>query len=192
MAVYRSPQDSTVGIISKKNSKNGCIWISNYHQQDNGESEMDGIPFRGKGGRGLLLEPCWTREFTLLLQTRRLVCPLCAVTRAFHGRMCVAECPRGFWGDRRRCKRCYSSCESCTGSRSDQCSSCQAGHHLTEGASTCTALCGDGFYLDHGWITIFFLLLLFVSVFLPSVFAFHRQSLVYVISLNKTEGFAAT
>ncbi|XP_045923579.1 proprotein convertase subtilisin/kexin type 5-like [Micropterus dolomieu] len=64
-------------------------------------------------------------------------------------RMCVPECPRGFWGDRLRCKRCYSSCESCTGSRSDQCTSCQPGHHLTEGTSTCTAICGDNYYLDH-------------------------------------------
>ncbi|KAM6976267.1 proprotein convertase subtilisin/kexin type 5 [Tautogolabrus adspersus] len=64
-------------------------------------------------------------------------------------RMCVSECPRGFWGDRRRCKRCFSSCESCTGSRSDQCTSCQAGHHLTEGTNTCTAICGDNYYLDH-------------------------------------------
>uniref|UniRef100_A0A8D3A665 SPC3 n=1 Tax=Scophthalmus maximus TaxID=52904 RepID=A0A8D3A665_SCOMX len=64
-------------------------------------------------------------------------------------RMCVSECPRGFWGDRRRCKRCYSSCDSCTGSRSDQCTSCQSGHHLTEGTSTCTAICGDNYYLDH-------------------------------------------
>uniref|UniRef100_A0A8C4EQ00 Proprotein convertase subtilisin/kexin type 5a n=1 Tax=Dicentrarchus labrax TaxID=13489 RepID=A0A8C4EQ00_DICLA len=58
-------------------------------------------------------------------------------------RMCVSGCPRGFWGDRRRCKRCYSSCESCTGSRSDQCTSCQPGHHLTEGTNTCTAIYYD-------------------------------------------------
>ncbi|XP_034048082.1 proprotein convertase subtilisin/kexin type 5 [Thalassophryne amazonica] len=64
-------------------------------------------------------------------------------------RMCVSECPRGFWEDRRRCKRCFSSCESCTGSRSDQCTSCQPGHHLTEGAGTCTATCEDSYYLDH-------------------------------------------
>ncbi|XP_061589572.1 LOW QUALITY PROTEIN: proprotein convertase subtilisin/kexin type 5 [Cololabis saira] len=66
-----------------------------------------------------------------------------------NSRLCVSECPRGFWGDRRRCKRCYSSCESCTGSRNDQCISCQPGHHLTEGANTCTAACGDSYYLDH-------------------------------------------
>uniref|UniRef100_A0A3Q1CSD4 Proprotein convertase subtilisin/kexin type 5a n=1 Tax=Amphiprion ocellaris TaxID=80972 RepID=A0A3Q1CSD4_AMPOC len=64
-------------------------------------------------------------------------------------RLCVSECPKGFWGDRRRCKRCYSSCESCSGSRSDQCTSCQPGHHLTEGTNTCTAICGDNYYLDH-------------------------------------------
>uniref|UniRef100_A0A668VWI4 SPC3 n=1 Tax=Oreochromis aureus TaxID=47969 RepID=A0A668VWI4_OREAU len=64
-------------------------------------------------------------------------------------RLCVSGCPRGFWGDRRRCKRCYASCESCTGSRNDQCTSCQPGHHLTEGTNTCTAICGENFYLDH-------------------------------------------
>ncbi|KAM3849392.1 proprotein convertase subtilisin/kexin type 5 [Diretmus argenteus] len=64
-------------------------------------------------------------------------------------RMCVSDCPSGFWGDRRRCKRCFSSCESCTGSRSNQCTSCQAGNHLTEGTNTCTASCGDDYYLDH-------------------------------------------
>uniref|UniRef100_A0A665V2H6 Growth factor receptor domain-containing protein n=1 Tax=Echeneis naucrates TaxID=173247 RepID=A0A665V2H6_ECHNA len=57
--------------------------------------------------------------------------------------------------DRRRCKRCYYSCESCTGSRSDQCTSCQPGHYLTEGTNTCTAVCGDEHYLDHGWISGF-------------------------------------
>lgn len=65
-------------------------------------------------------------------------------------RVCVPQCPRGFWGDRRRCKKCFSSCESCTGSRSDQCSSCQEGRHLVEDAGTCTDACGDGYYLDHG------------------------------------------
>uniref|UniRef100_A0AAX7TAM9 P/Homo B domain-containing protein n=1 Tax=Astatotilapia calliptera TaxID=8154 RepID=A0AAX7TAM9_ASTCA len=63
-------------------------------------------------------------------------------------RLCVSGCPRGFWGDRRRCKRCYASCESCTGSRSDQCTSCQPGHHLTEGTNTCTRSCAAGFYHD--------------------------------------------
>ncbi|XP_051906934.1 proprotein convertase subtilisin/kexin type 5-like [Hippocampus zosterae] len=64
-------------------------------------------------------------------------------------RICVSTCPRGFWGDRRRCKRCFATCESCTGSRSDQCTSCQAGHHLTEGTDTCTAGCEEGYFLDH-------------------------------------------
>uniref|UniRef100_A0A3B3ZHQ8 Growth factor receptor domain-containing protein n=1 Tax=Periophthalmus magnuspinnatus TaxID=409849 RepID=A0A3B3ZHQ8_9GOBI len=64
-------------------------------------------------------------------------------------RLCVSECPKGLWGDRRRCKRCYATCESCTGSRSDQCTTCQSGHHLTEGTNTCTTICGEGYYLDH-------------------------------------------
>ncbi|KAM9793224.1 proprotein convertase subtilisin/kexin type 5 [Syngnathus typhle] len=63
-------------------------------------------------------------------------------------RMCVSGCPRGFWGDRRRCKRCFATCQSCTGSRNDQCTSCQAGHHLTEGTNTCTAVCEEGYFLD--------------------------------------------
>ncbi|MEQ2312550.1 hypothetical protein AMECASPLE_032188, partial [Ameca splendens] len=66
-----------------------------------------------------------------------------------NSRLCVADCPRGFWGDRRRCKRCYSSCASCTGSRSNQCISCVPGHHLTEDTNTCTASCEDNYYLDH-------------------------------------------
>ncbi|XP_061555258.1 proprotein convertase subtilisin/kexin type 5-like [Phycodurus eques] len=64
-------------------------------------------------------------------------------------RMCVSGCPWGFWGDRRRCKRCYATCESCTGSRSDQCTSCQAGYHLTEGTNTCTTVCEESYFLDH-------------------------------------------
>uniref|UniRef100_A0A3B5KPR5 Proprotein convertase subtilisin/kexin type 5a n=1 Tax=Xiphophorus couchianus TaxID=32473 RepID=A0A3B5KPR5_9TELE len=56
-----------------------------------------------------------------------------------NSRLCVSECPQRFWGDRRRCKRCYSSCASCSGSRSNQCTSCVPGHHLTEGTDTCTA-----------------------------------------------------
>ncbi|KAK1884381.1 Proprotein convertase subtilisin/kexin type 5 [Dissostichus eleginoides] len=64
-------------------------------------------------------------------------------------RMCVSDCPRGFWGDRRRCKRCFSSCESCTGSRGDQCTSCLPKHHLTEETNTCSASCGEKYYLDH-------------------------------------------
>uniref|UniRef100_A0A8C7DRQ9 Proprotein convertase subtilisin/kexin type 5a n=1 Tax=Oncorhynchus kisutch TaxID=8019 RepID=A0A8C7DRQ9_ONCKI len=67
-----------------------------------------------------------------------------------NSRTCVSVCPVGFWGDRRRCKKCFSSCEICTGSRSDQCATCRAGHYLTEGTNSCTASCGDNYYLDHG------------------------------------------
>uniref|UniRef100_A0A8C8JX97 P/Homo B domain-containing protein n=1 Tax=Oncorhynchus tshawytscha TaxID=74940 RepID=A0A8C8JX97_ONCTS len=66
-----------------------------------------------------------------------------------NSRTCVSVCPVGFWGDRRRCKKCFSSCEMCTGSRSDQCATCRAGHYLTEGTNSCTASCGDNYYLDH-------------------------------------------
>ncbi|XP_029295185.1 proprotein convertase subtilisin/kexin type 5b isoform X1 [Cottoperca gobio] len=64
-------------------------------------------------------------------------------------RMCVSECPSGFFrDDRKRCKKCSSLCETCVGSRSDQCTTCRAGFHLNEGSNTCVANCGDGFYLD--------------------------------------------
>uniref|UniRef100_A0A3B4AJU9 P/Homo B domain-containing protein n=1 Tax=Periophthalmus magnuspinnatus TaxID=409849 RepID=A0A3B4AJU9_9GOBI len=64
-------------------------------------------------------------------------------------RMCVSECPSGFFrDDRKRCKKCSSSCETCVGSRSDQCSTCRSGFHLNEGSNTCVANCADGFYLD--------------------------------------------
>ncbi|XP_051278441.1 proprotein convertase subtilisin/kexin type 5b isoform X2 [Dicentrarchus labrax] len=65
-------------------------------------------------------------------------------------RMCVSECPSGFFrDDRKRCKKCSSLCETCVGSRSDQCTTCRTGFHLSEGSNTCVANCADGFYLDH-------------------------------------------
>ncbi|XP_022613490.1 proprotein convertase subtilisin/kexin type 5 isoform X1 [Seriola dumerili] len=65
-------------------------------------------------------------------------------------RMCVSECPSGFFrDDRKRCKKCSSLCETCVGSRSDQCTSCRTGFHLNEGSNTCVANCADGFYLDY-------------------------------------------
>uniref|UniRef100_A0A3Q0QVV0 Proprotein convertase subtilisin/kexin type 5b n=1 Tax=Amphilophus citrinellus TaxID=61819 RepID=A0A3Q0QVV0_AMPCI len=68
-------------------------------------------------------------------------------------RMCVSECPSGFFrDDRKRCKKCSSSCETCVGSRSDQCTTCRSGFHLIEGSNTCVANCLDGFYLDNGMI----------------------------------------
>uniref|UniRef100_A0A8C5DYB4 Proprotein convertase subtilisin/kexin type 5 n=1 Tax=Gouania willdenowi TaxID=441366 RepID=A0A8C5DYB4_GOUWI len=65
-------------------------------------------------------------------------------------RMCVSECPSGFFrDDRKRCKKCSSLCETCVGSRSDQCTTCRSGFHLNEGSNTCVATCPDGFYLDN-------------------------------------------
>uniref|UniRef100_A0AAQ6AG67 P/Homo B domain-containing protein n=1 Tax=Amphiprion ocellaris TaxID=80972 RepID=A0AAQ6AG67_AMPOC len=65
-------------------------------------------------------------------------------------RMCVSECPSGFFrDDRKRCKKCSSLCETCVGSRSDQCTSCRTGSHLNEGSNTCVTTCADGFYLDN-------------------------------------------
>ncbi|XP_068615246.1 proprotein convertase subtilisin/kexin type 5-like, partial [Brachionichthys hirsutus] len=64
-------------------------------------------------------------------------------------RMCVSECPSGFFrDDRKRCKKCSSMCDTCVGSRSDQCTTCRAGYHLSEGTNTCVVTCADSFYLD--------------------------------------------
>ncbi|KAI5622037.1 proprotein convertase subtilisin/kexin type 5, partial [Silurus asotus] len=64
-------------------------------------------------------------------------------------RMCVPECPPGFFrDDKRRCKKCSPLCESCIGSRSDQCTSCRQGFYLREGANTCIYPCPEGHYLD--------------------------------------------
>uniref|UniRef100_A0AAR2IXQ3 P/Homo B domain-containing protein n=1 Tax=Pygocentrus nattereri TaxID=42514 RepID=A0AAR2IXQ3_PYGNA len=66
-------------------------------------------------------------------------------------RMCVPECPSGFFrDDKRRCKKCTPLCESCVGSRSDQCTSCRPGLYLREGANMCVYACPEGSYLDHG------------------------------------------
>ncbi|XP_058630422.1 proprotein convertase subtilisin/kexin type 5 [Onychostoma macrolepis] len=62
-------------------------------------------------------------------------------------RTCVSECPSGYWGDKKRCKKCYSSCESCLGSRSDQCTACKSGYHLNEEKNNCVTNCEDGYYL---------------------------------------------
>ncbi|XP_032873456.1 proprotein convertase subtilisin/kexin type 5 isoform X1 [Amblyraja radiata] len=66
-------------------------------------------------------------------------------------RTCVPQCPRGFFGDeKKRCKKCWSICESCIGSRSDQCTSCKNGYHLSEETNSCIPNCLDRFYLDKG------------------------------------------
>lgn len=66
-------------------------------------------------------------------------------------RMCVPECPTGFFrDDKKRCKKCSPLCESCMGSRSDQCSACRPGLYLMEGGNNCVSSCPDGFYLDLG------------------------------------------
>ncbi|KAK1176048.1 proprotein convertase subtilisin/kexin type 5-like [Acipenser oxyrinchus oxyrinchus] len=67
-----------------------------------------------------------------------------------HTRTCVSECPSGFFrDDKRRCKKCYSLCDTCVGSRSDQCTSCKLGYHLNEETYSCVSSCPESFYLDN-------------------------------------------
>nr|DBA28043.1 TPA: hypothetical protein GDO54_008459 [Pyxicephalus adspersus] len=64
-------------------------------------------------------------------------------------RICVSECPMShFSADKKRCKKCYPTCETCLGSRSDQCSSCKSGYFLNEETNNCVTSCPDGFYLN--------------------------------------------
>ncbi|KAM9328952.1 proprotein convertase subtilisin/kexin type 5 isoform 2-T2 [Gastrophryne carolinensis] len=64
-------------------------------------------------------------------------------------RICVSECPSGHYSaDKKRCKKCFPNCETCVGSRSDQCSSCKSGYYLNEETNSCTTNCPDGFYLN--------------------------------------------
>lgn len=86
-------------------------------------------------------------KVTLLNQTLRFMVKHDAKSLC---RMCMSQCPQGFWGDRKRCKKCYSTCMTCAGSRGDQCSSCKPGYHLDQETKRCVTSCGDGYYLDHG------------------------------------------
>ncbi|XP_043916788.1 proprotein convertase subtilisin/kexin type 5-like isoform X2 [Protopterus annectens] len=66
-----------------------------------------------------------------------------------HTRTCVAGCPPGFFSDdKKRCKKCWSNCETCVGSHSDQCTSCKEGYHLNEETNNCVVSCPENFYLD--------------------------------------------
>lgn len=68
---------------------------------------------------------------------------------AFTYRICVLDCPLGYYpADKKRCKKCFPTCETCLGSRSDQCSSCKSGYYLNEETNSCVTNCPDGFYLN--------------------------------------------
>uniref|UniRef100_A0A6I8NZU5 Proprotein convertase subtilisin/kexin type 5 n=1 Tax=Ornithorhynchus anatinus TaxID=9258 RepID=A0A6I8NZU5_ORNAN len=64
-------------------------------------------------------------------------------------RICVSNCPSGHYhADKKRCRKCAPSCESCVGSHSNQCLTCKLGYHLNEETSSCISDCPNGFYLD--------------------------------------------
>ncbi|XP_076844464.1 proprotein convertase subtilisin/kexin type 5 isoform X2 [Brachyhypopomus gauderio] len=64
-------------------------------------------------------------------------------------RTCFSECPQGFWSERKRCKKCFTSCATCTGGLSNQCSSCEIGYYLDKETSSCMTSCPDGYYISH-------------------------------------------
>uniref|UniRef100_A0A6I8SHP8 Proprotein convertase subtilisin/kexin type 5 n=1 Tax=Xenopus tropicalis TaxID=8364 RepID=A0A6I8SHP8_XENTR len=64
-------------------------------------------------------------------------------------RICVSDCPAGHYlADKKRCKKCFLHCESCVGSRSDQCTACKPGYYLNEESNSCIINCPEGFYLN--------------------------------------------
>uniref|UniRef100_A0A8C5MTT0 Proprotein convertase subtilisin/kexin type 5 n=1 Tax=Leptobrachium leishanense TaxID=445787 RepID=A0A8C5MTT0_9ANUR len=64
-------------------------------------------------------------------------------------RICVSECPPGhYFADKKRCKKCFTNCESCFGGRTDQCLACKPGYYLNEESNNCISNCPDGFYLN--------------------------------------------
>ncbi|XP_068278360.1 proprotein convertase subtilisin/kexin type 5 isoform X1 [Nyctibius grandis] len=64
-------------------------------------------------------------------------------------RICVSTCPPGHYNaDKKRCKKCSPSCETCVGGHSDQCMTCKSGYYLNEVTNSCITNCPDGFYLD--------------------------------------------
>ncbi|XP_073526785.1 proprotein convertase subtilisin/kexin type 5 isoform X1 [Phyllobates terribilis] len=64
-------------------------------------------------------------------------------------RICVSECPPGhYFAEKKRCKKCFPNCDTCVGSRSDQCTACKPGYYLNEETNSCISNCPDGFYLN--------------------------------------------
>uniref|UniRef100_A0A8C6F9P2 Proprotein convertase subtilisin/kexin type 5 n=1 Tax=Monodon monoceros TaxID=40151 RepID=A0A8C6F9P2_MONMO len=64
-------------------------------------------------------------------------------------RICVSSCPSGHYhADKKRCRKCAPSCESCFGSHGDQCLSCKYGYFLNEETNSCGTHCPDGSYQD--------------------------------------------
>ncbi|XP_053558467.1 proprotein convertase subtilisin/kexin type 5 isoform X2 [Bombina bombina] len=64
-------------------------------------------------------------------------------------RVCVSECPSGHYNaDKKKCKKCSFHCDTCKGSRSDQCTSCKLGFYLIEETNSCASSCPTGFYLN--------------------------------------------
>ncbi|GFS77934.1 extracellular matrix protein FRAS1 [Nephila pilipes] len=67
-----------------------------------------------------------------------------------HQGKCRVECPIGYYGDENKeCKSCSSSCKTCFGNMTSQCSSCENGYFLQQGR--CVKSCGPNFYSSEGY-----------------------------------------
>ncbi|XP_041084402.1 extracellular matrix organizing protein FRAS1-like isoform X2 [Polyodon spathula] len=81
-------------------------------------------------------------------QNKGNVCLWCKDPRGLLlGEECVPECPSGYYNDRGACKRCPSSCKTCSGGGYLDCTSCEAGLVLSH-SGLCSSHCYSGYYSD--------------------------------------------
>ncbi|XP_055951488.1 extracellular matrix organizing protein FRAS1-like [Argiope bruennichi] len=67
----------------------------------------------------------------------------------FQGK-CLTKCPDGYFSDENNeCKSCSSSCKTCFGNMTSQCSSCEKGYYLQKGQ--CVKSCDPNFYASDGY-----------------------------------------
>ena len=79
-------------------------------------------------------------------------CSTCPSSFFLWSGACVTDCPASTLPVEGACVNCASSCASCEGTTSN-CQTCANGQYLktdSNGANTCVATCGAGFYGDLG------------------------------------------
>eukprot|EP00729_Bicosta_minor_P004714 gene4714-23313_t len=75
-------------------------------------------------------------------------CLVCTADTYRHGGECIDTCPDGYYAfsgngqSGPQCKKCHSTCMTCSGGAADQCSACQPTLALSNGA--CASVCATG------------------------------------------------
>ncbi|NP_001191402.1 furin-like prohormone convertase precursor [Aplysia californica] len=81
--------------------------------------------------------------------TRPEDCNECKNFRVSSTRVCVSQCPDGFYTSGDMCMPCDASCATCSGPALTECQSCHEGRHyhqLKDKHSVCNIECVDGFF----------------------------------------------